>query len=107
VTIEALAARLEDALARERRAIVALDAVALPAIALEKRDLLEQIERALPSTEDARRWLEPIHAEARINALLSKDIVDGLASILGVANDGTYDRGARPIRGAGSFRKVA
>ncbi len=89
-----LAARLDDTLKRERSAIVALDTAALAAFEQEKLTLLDELKRSLdgPSTaSDARRLLAPIFVEAEINALLLKEAVGTLSSLLGITETGVYD----------------
>jgi hypothetical protein len=102
---EQIAARLQDALARERSAIVALDTPSLPAIEAEKAALLDDLKQRLSGPDEARRLLGPIFIEAEINALLLKQAVGTMASLLGITETGVYDRSARTSKSTASAKR--
>jgi hypothetical protein len=104
--IEEVASRLKETLAKERSAIVALDTPSLASLEAEKMALLDDLKRELSgSATEIQGVLAPIFVEAEINALLLRDAVSAMSSLLGITQSGVYDRAAKTSRATASARR--
>src|ERR671924_514652 len=87
-----------ELLARERAAIVALDAAALEAVTEDKRHLVEAMQAEAQQANQPRtrtREVFELYAEAEANRILLAEVSGAVSELLGIDRCNVYDAHAR------------